>query len=401
MTQKPFKHAILLLTLLCVTAANAEDLKVKQGDFVQTTILTGSLTAQKAERFAVPRTNSWRIQLKWMVKEGTAVKPGDPVVRFDTSNLVSDIENMEMSLQGKKELRAQKLAELEHKKFELDVQLKRAETNYKKIELDAAVPRGLESNQKYDQLQLDLKKNRQTLENTRLEKKVRLAALTADIRKLEIETQEERDKLRKNKEMLKGLVLHAVTEGTVVYSRHQWQGRKIQVGDNVVATWTVATIPDINSLQVEAWVNETGINELKKGQKVNMILDAYPEKQFTGSVIDVQNSAEKRKQWGKAHYFMVRIGLDEKDLTIMKPGMSVKCLVTTAEHADALLIPITAVHYDGRDFLLKPKGKDPVTVKPLGMNEFHMALNHHDIIKTGAKLEIIDPASVKSKGENQ
>ena len=72
-----------------------------RGNFSQTIILNGFLKAQRAENLVVPQSTSWQIQLKWMAKEGTNVKPGDAVVRFDTSNLVTEIENLETSLELK------------------------------------------------------------------------------------------------------------------------------------------------------------------------------------------------------------------------------------------------------------------------------------------------------------
>jgi multidrug efflux pump subunit AcrA (membrane-fusion protein) len=400
MILKRFKRTALWL--LCISTAVAgtadqRDLRVKKGDFIQTAVLTGSLQAQKYERFVVPQSNSWQIQIKWMVKEGDYVKAGDPVVRFDTSSLASDIETLEMSLQEKLEQKAQKRAENQHKKFELEVQLKKAETDYKKIELDASVPKGIVSNYDYDKKQLDLKRSEQALENARLEKQVQLAAMTADIRRLEIEIEEARVKLKKNKDMLEGLVLKAKSAGTVVYARHRWQDRKIQVGDNVMTTWTVASIPDNNSLQVEAWVNETGINQVKQGQKVDVFLDAYPGRMFTGRVNDVLNSAEKRKQWGKAHYFRVLIVLDNRDLDIMKPGMSVKCIVHVAKHPQALLIPIEMVHVDNRDYWVKPRGEEAVKIQPLGLNEFYLALAGDETLEEGTALAPVISSDIKEE----
>jgi len=91
MTLQPIKFKWTTFFLLGICFVALAENRVKKGDFFQTVILTGSLKAQKAEHFVVPRTEAWQIQIKWMAREGDSVKPGDPVVRFDTSNLVSEI----------------------------------------------------------------------------------------------------------------------------------------------------------------------------------------------------------------------------------------------------------------------------------------------------------------------
>jgi HlyD family secretion protein len=379
---------------------NGNERKVVKGDFLQTVILTGCLKALKAEEFIVPYSNTWQLQLKWMVREGDYVKAGDPVVRFDTSTLVSDIENSEMSLQVKEEERTQKLADYNHQKFELEVKEKQAEVDYKKKEIDASVPKGIITNYEHDHSQLELKKSGHSLKSAQMEKEVKLAEIKSQIKTMEIEIDEIRNNLEHLQDTLKKMTLYARTSGTLVYEKHEWQDRKIQVGDTVFPTMVLATIPDKDSLQVEAWVNETDIHKLKPHQKVNLFLDAYPAKRFTGIVKEVLNSAEEKKEWGKSHYFRVDIRMDNRDLDIMKPGMNVKCIVQVAQHPGVLLIPLDTAYFDADNqvFLVKPKGKEPIKITPLGFNESCIALgeNQHQEIIEGMLLEPLD-ATVKGE----
>jgi hypothetical protein len=94
-------------------------------------------------------------------------------------------------------------------------------------------------------------------------------------------------------------------------------------------------------------------------------LDAYPQRRFTGTVKDVLKSAEKRRNWGKAHYFNAVIHLDSRDATIMKPGMSVKGIIKVTHYKEALLVPLKMVSYDGQFFKIKPKGTPPSQSLPL------------------------------------
>lgn len=381
-------------------AAPAENKsEITTGDFFQTVLLTGSLQARNAEHFTVPQTPSWQIQIKWMVPEGESVNPGDPVVRFDNSNMTSDIENMEMNLRDKLEEKKQKRAEYDFQKKEVELKVKQAEIEYEKIKLDAAIPKGIISDYEYEQKQLELRTSEEALKKARVEKEVKLVTLNSELKRLDIDIAEERDKLEQSRKTLEDLTLKATTAGTVVYEDLGWPNRrKVQVGDNAFAFDTVATIPDRNSLQVEAWVNETDINRVKPGQRVDIVLDAYPARRFSGTVKDVLNSAEEKQFWGKSRYFKALIEPDTRDFDIMKPGMSLKCLVHSAEHLDVLLIPIQAAYFDGRSFFVKPRGKTTVKIEPLGFNEFQLAINKNGALKEGTVLETVNPSKIKETG---
>jgi multidrug efflux pump subunit AcrA (membrane-fusion protein) len=377
--------------------------RVKTGDFVKNIILTGSLKALESERFVVPVTDTWRIQIKWMVKEGEYVTPGDPVVRFDTSSLVTDIENLENSLKVKKEQKEQKLSDYHHQEFELEVNLKQAEIDYNKAHIDASIPPGVEAKYEYDKKQLDLKKKEQALKNTRIEKETKLVALKSEIKQLDIDIREERLKLERYVESLDDMTLHAKTAGTVIHEKMWWEDRKIQVGDTVFSSMPVAYIPNNESLLVEAWVAESNIHHIRAGQKVKLIPDAYPQRQFTGSIIEVLNSAEDKRQWGRSNYFRTNIKVDALDPAIMKPGMSVKCIVRTAFYPGVFLVPLKMAQYDGQDFWVKVKGKQVIKVNPLGFNEFHLALpkNTYENITNNALLQQVVPGEIKKETEGK
>jgi multidrug efflux pump subunit AcrA (membrane-fusion protein) len=349
--------------------------RVTRGDFRPVLILTGSLTALRSEEFKVPITQSWRIQIKWMVKEGDSVKPGDPVVRFDTANLGAELETTQESLRTKREEKVQKEADYRYQKFELDVEVKKAENEMRQKEIDASIPPGVESKFEYDRKQLEKKRSDQSLESAQTNKLVKLVETDTQIQTLGIELGELEAKMIKLKKSLEELTLTAHTAGAVIYAVDDWSGRKVQVGDTVFATRTVAQIPDLSSLQVQAWVSETHVQQITAGQEVDLYLDAYPENRFRGVINNVSQSAESIRRWGKSNYFRADIEMAKLDLDIMKPGMSVKCDVLGPACKDVLLVPLEMTFFDGRSFWIKPDTGPPLSLTPLGFNEFALALS--------------------------
>ena len=108
-----------------------------------------------------------------MVKEGDSVKPGDPVVRFDTANLAAELETTQDSLRTKREEKIQKEADYRHQKFELEVAVKKAENELRRKEIDASIPEGIESRFDYDRKQLEKKKSDHSLETAETNKLVK------------------------------------------------------------------------------------------------------------------------------------------------------------------------------------------------------------------------------------
>ncbi len=368
--------------------SDAKEPRVTKGNFRSTIVLTGSLVSLRSEEFKVPITQNWRAQIKWMVKEGESVKPGDPVVRFDTANLASDIETAQDSLRTKREEKAQKEADDKHQKFELDVEVRKAENDNRQKEIDASIPPGLESKFEYDRKQLEKKRSDYSLESARTNRVVRLAEGESQIKTLEIELRDLEARLEKLKNSLNALTLTAHTAGAVLYAVDEWSGRKVQVGDTVFATYTVAQVPDMSSLKVQAWISETHIQHIKTGESVDLSLDAYADKHYRGVTGEISKSAETVRRWGRSHYFRVQIEMEKLDPEIMKPGMSVKCEVQGPQYDDVLLVPLEMTLFDGNKFWIRPAGGEPLKLTALGFNEFLLAVGagENPAVKAGLAL---------------
>ena len=366
----------------------ANEPRVTTGSFRSTIVLTGTLVSLQSEEFKVPITETWRVQIKWMVKEGESVKPGDPVVRFDTANLASDIVTAQDSLRTKREEKTQKEADYQHQKFELDVEVRKADNDNRQKEIDAAIPPEIEAKIEYERKQLEKKRSDFTLESARTNRTVKLAEGEAQIKTLEIEVRDLEAKLEILKNTLSALTLTANTAGAVLYTVDEWSGRKVQVGDTVFATYGVAQIPDMSSLEVQAWISETHIQHIKAGESVDLSLDAYPDKHYQGIIREISKSAEALRRWGRSHYFRVQIKMEKLDPEIMKPGMSVKCEVQDPQYNEVLLVPLEMTLFDGQSFWIRPARGEPLKLKALGFNEFLLAVGagENPAVKAGMAL---------------
>src|SRR3974390_3236334 len=114
----------------------------------------------------------------------------------------------------------------------------------------------------------------------------------------------------------------------------------------------------MDSLEVEVDVNEAYINRVEPGQRVESVLNAYPDWRIPSHVIAIIPTADRSKATVK-----VRIGLDVKDNRIV-PDMGVRVSFLEAGKAGdeaqqrprGVLVPASALRKDGEQdivFVLK------------------------------------------------
>ena len=111
----------------------------------------------------------------------------------------------------------------------------------------------------------------------------------------------------------------------------------------------IGTIVDMDSLEIQVDVSEAYINRVQPGQKVEAVLNAYPDWHIPASVIAIVPTADRSKATVK-----VRIALGEKDARIV-PEMGVRVAFLESKSAESAtpapprgaLVPAAAIRQDG------------------------------------------------------
>src|SRR5690606_11186454 len=100
----------------------------------------------------------------------------------------------------------------------------------------------------------------------------------------------------------------------------------------------IGTVVDMESLEIQVDVNEAFIGRVKPGQKVQAVLNAYPDWRIAAEVIAIVPTADRSKATVK-----VRIALLERDARVVPDmGVRVSFLDDQAPAADTAA-PVTAV----------------------------------------------------------
>jgi len=121
--------------------------------------------------------------------------------------------------------------------------------------------------------------------------------------------------------------------------------RNVDVGQTVAASFTTPTLftiaQDLTKMQIETSVDESDISRVQVGQPANFTVDAYPEQQFTGTVIQIRNAPVVTQN---VVTYVTVIGVSNKDLKL-KPGMTANVSVQTQKKDDVLRIPNAALRF--------------------------------------------------------
>jgi HlyD family secretion protein len=126
------------------------------------------------------------------------------------------------------------------------------------------------------------------------------------------------------------------------------------IGANMMTGTEVLRVADLNRMEVVVDVNENDIIRVKPGDTATVEVDAYLDRDFTGVVTEIANSANTlgTTTADQVTNFEVRILIlresyedliTEKNPSPFRPGMSASVDIFTSRRANTLTVPIQAV----------------------------------------------------------
>jgi HlyD family secretion protein len=114
---------------------------------------------------------------------------------------------------------------------------------------------------------------------------------------------------------------------------------------SVVGGTRVLTIADDSELHLEGLVDENEIAWVKVGQKASIRTEAYPGKAFAGRVRKIKPLGERQQN---VTYFEVEVAVADSEEAGLRTRMSADADIVTEVVEDALIVPETALLYDGQ-----------------------------------------------------
>lgn len=369
--------SLLLLSALSLACAACVDdrvdasgpvLTARRGGLRQRLLLTGELKAARALELKVPQTRDSQVQIRWMERDGTPVRAGQRVVDLDNSSFTSELEE-------KRSTAAQAADELERKEAEARSTLaektflvEKNRNEVAKARLKANLPPDIIAAREIQDRQLDLKRAETELAKAETDLDAYRQESAADLKLQRIELEKSRREIREAEKAIAVLSLRAPRDGIVLTPDHPWEGRPLQEGDSVWPGMTVATLPDLSSLIVEADLSDVDDGRIAPGLEASCTLDAYPSETFRCRVAEIAPVARERSSNSLRRYFPVRVTLDRLDRR-MRPGMSVRVEVL-GPAVQGLIVPREALEFSNSPrALLADGGAVPVRLGPCTATE--------------------------------
>ena len=341
---------IILFLVISQKTVSAADLSVtpSYGDFAVTITVTGELEAKNSIEIKGPEearaAGIWQMKISNLVAEGTVVKKGEFVADLDKSEIANRLKESELSVQKFD-------AQFTQAKLESTLTLTQARDEMvnmqysleeKKIVLEQS---SFEAPAVKRQAQIDYDRTVRTLEQSKKNYVTKTQQSIAKIQAVQADLMKEQQKMAVMLSTVQKFTILAPSDGMVVYAR-EWGGKKKVVG-STISPWesTVATLPDLTTMESITYVNEVDIQKITKGQSVTLKLDADPNKKLSGTVTNVANIGEQRPN-SDSKVFEVRILINDRDTTL-RPAMTTANEILIAKASNVISIPLEAVHAEG------------------------------------------------------
>ena len=341
--------------------------EAQKGKFEIVVSTTGELQAENSKDITGPDFTQSRqiraaeIKITDLVPEGTQVKAGDYICTLDRTNF-------DNTLKDELERLTTQEANLEVKMLDTAVTLSDLRDNIKNLRFSVEEAEITLQQSKFEppttirQAEIALDKAKRSLDQTIKGYSLKVEQARSDMKTIKFNLSEQRQRVADLQKVLEKFIIYAPADGMVIYKRDRTNAKR-KVGSSI-SPWdnVVATLPDMSSMISKTYVNEIDVSKVKAGQKVILIVDAFPEKKYTGVVTSVANIGEQLPN-ADAKVFEVVVKLDGSD-PILRPSMTTGNQIITKTIEDVTYVPLESVQLgaDSIPFVYTKKGNKQIVV---------------------------------------
>src|SRR6056297_1648627 len=347
------------------------------GYFEVTITSSGEFQAQNSTSITAPENmRQFRINnvpILNLIPEGTVVQKGEFVAELDRSSLSNTLQDAQLNLQEEE-------TQLEQARLDSTLTLSAARNNIVDLQYAAEQAQLVVDQSQYEspaiqrQAQIESEQAQLRLNQARQNYQTQVKQAEANVRRRQTGVQEERNDVQRIQEIMSQFTIYAPENGMLIYKRNR-DGSKVKEGSSISA-WDpiVAELPDFSVMESLTYINEVDIQKVRTGQRVDIGLDAMPDKQLSGVVTSVANIGEQRPN-SNSKVFQVTIRVNESDSTL-RPAMTTSNTIHINAVDSALYVPLETINtYNELDIVYKREGASPV-MQPIVMG----LMNENDVV---------------------
>ena len=392
--------ALLLIVIIWIVAGSGPEkettvkVPVKSGRFDITVTTTGELEAKSSEKIMGPVNlrdfRIWQVKIEEIIPDGTVVDSGEYIATLDRTDLVNKMKDQELEIEK---------LETQFTKTQLDTTLELRTNRDNLVNLKYALEeRQIVVDQSiYEppatqrQAKIELERAQRNYEQAIENYELKLRKSEADMQEINTSKKKVQSDYSKMVAVLNEFTIYAPKSGMVIY-RRGWDGQKQGIGSEI-SVWDpiVAELPNLKEMKSKTYVNEIDISKVKINQEVRIGVDAFPDKKFTGTVIEVANIGQQLPN-SNAKVFEVSIEVNEFD-SILRPAMTTKNEVLTSSLDSVLFIPLDCVQSnDSMSYVYSGSSRKQVILGPSNENEVIVRAG----LQAGEEIYLVPPSDAEN-----
>jgi HlyD family secretion protein len=275
-----------------------------------------------------------------IVPEGTIVKAGDFVAQLDRSSYENTLKDELTALQTLQTTLRMKL-------LDTAVTLSNQRDDIKNARYAVDEAKIVEEQSQFEppaikrQARMNVERAQRAYEQKQRIYSLIVAQNISAIQNQEITISSRTRRVKDIQDFLSKFTVTAPSSGMVIYKKDR-SGAKRKEGSQINSfDGVVATLPDLSTMISKMYVNEIEISKVKLGQKVNVVIDAFPKKAYTGEVSYIANVGEQLPN-SDAKMFEVQVKLDGTDMTL-RPAMTTGNKILIKSYNDVIYLPTECV----------------------------------------------------------
>jgi len=171
---------------------------------------------------------------------------------------------------------------------------------------------------------------------------------------------------------LDNAIIKAPISGVVI-SKNIDEGQTVASSFNTPTLFTIAE--DLARMEIQAYVDEADIGEVREDQEVMFDVDAYPEQEFYGIVSQIRLQPVVLSNVVK---YIVIIEVNNTELKLM-PGMTANLTINIDSREDVMIVPNKALTFmPPQDYLIYYYESLPDSVKQIMQDRRQMMMQNQD-----------------------
>ncbi len=333
--------AVIILVVVLVAATGGgkkiDDSKVKEvtrETIAKSVVATGKV--QPITQTDIKSKASGIVQ-KWYVDAGATVKTGTVLVDLDKQEITAQVQEARAQVEGSQ------------------ANLKASEADYERAKADAESPEVPLLKRAYDRAQSmakegvvsqsnldDAQKNYELALNKQNMARASLGVAKSKVAQAKALLAQNQASLSRYEEQLRNSTIVSPMDGVVL-------SRNVENGDAVSSILVqgssatlVMTVGDVHQVYVKGKVDESDIGKVSLGQPARIKVESFKDETFNGKVTKISPMGAEKDN---VTTFEVQVSIDNASGKL-KAGMTANAEIVLDEHANALVIPESALLYD-------------------------------------------------------